>query len=116
VVLVDYMQRHETQMQTLLAETLDVVSEEVLDTYFQFEPEELDTFSEMAQWRIADDTDVDHLIETVMRFDSLLCDFYAHAAEMAPNESVAALFSSLKQREEAKRNNEVRDALSLKDL
>lgn len=115
-MLMDYMQRHEKHMQVVLTECLAETSEAVLDTYHQFEPEEIDALLDVDQWRVDPDTSLNDVLALVRRFDDIMRDFYARAAQMAQTEKVARVFQNLKSLEEEKRNTEMRDILFLQDI
>jgi hypothetical protein len=115
-MLMQYMQRHEKQMQEVLTETLAVTPDKVLDTYYQFEPSEVEVLLEVQNWQIGPDAGLDDIIDRVMRFDEILRNYYSRAADMATSEQVADVFRNLKSREEENRNSKVQDALLLKDL
>lgn len=115
-LLADYIQRYEDRMQQTLAKTLSSLPEEVLDTYFQFEPDDLSIILDMEGLDFQSDADTDDLIEKVIHFDEVLQKFYSHAAQMSHSEPVTRIFENLKDLEENKRNDEIRAALSLQDL
>ena len=115
-MLMQYMQRYEKQMQEVLTETLAVTPDKVLDTYYQFEPSEIEVLLEVQNRQTGPDTSLDDLIDMVMRFDEILRNYYSRAADMATSEQVADVFRDLRSREEENRNSKVQDALLLKDL
>lgn len=115
-MLMEYMQRHEKQMNAALSETMETASEAVLDTYYQFEPEEIEALLDVEHRAIAPDADLDEAIAMVRQFDDIMRSYYARAEQMADSEAVARIFRNLKHLEEEKRNAEVRDALFLKDI
>jgi len=115
-MLMTYMERHEQQMQEVLTETMSNVADQTLDTYYQFQPEDIAVLLDVEQWHIDPDIDIDEMIATVMRFDDILRDYYKRASQMTDNPQVLEVFENLMRLEEEKRNREARDALSLKDL
>jgi hypothetical protein len=116
VMLLDYMGRHEKNMRQSLEGFRRSASERVLDSTFQFEPDELETLEDLTGWQPKPDITVDEVVATALRFDSIMRSYYRRAAEMAASESVKELFSNLVQLEKQKQQQLVRDSLALKDL
>jgi hypothetical protein len=116
-MLLDYLSRHEQTLETALADLQQEEPEAVLDTYFQYVPEDLEevTFFEDGVLQKPDLT-VDDVIRIVVRNDEALTRLYGRLAQTAPTAPVTDMFERLKENLEQERARSVENALRLKDI
>ena len=97
--LLGYMSRHEQYLDECLAEFQQDVSRNVLDTYVQF-GSEATRFSEIAEFRIRPDMDVEDVVAAAMHFDACLIRFYREMAGYSTSRKVREVFENLMVMEE----------------
>ena len=111
-MLLGYMSRHEMHLEECLARYENEGAKGILDTWFQFTPP-------IAKWEFFEkldlnaDMSVDDVIQTAIKFDDCLVEFYLQVSEMAACEDVRALFSKLLNMEKAEERQAIRNALEL---
>ncbi|MCF7847672.1 MAG: hypothetical protein K9M45_02385 [Kiritimatiellales bacterium] len=93
-ILLDYMSRHEDYLANSLGAFEEAVSNNVLDTYFQFSFEDA-TISCFADFEIKAEMDVNDVIQAAMHFDSCLIAFYKEMAERTVSGEIREIFENL---------------------
>jgi len=114
-MLLEYMSRHELNLEQCLEEYEDVGANEVLDTWFKFapdiaEPECLDGVE------LKDDMTVHDIIMTAILFDNCLIEFFKEMAEKAVSEHLREFFDSLVQLENSEKLKMMRSALQIDQI
>ena len=97
--LLGYMSRHEQYLDECLAEFQQEVSKNVLDSYFQY-GSEATKLSEITEFTIKPDMDIEDVVAAAMHFDSCLIKFYREMAEHSTSHKVREVFENLLVMEE----------------
>lgn len=97
--LLGYMSRHEQYLDECLSEFQRDVSKNVLDAYFQY-GSDATKLSEIADFKIKDDMDIDDVVTAAMHFDACLIKFYREMAHHSTNQKVREVFENLLVMEE----------------
>jgi len=97
--LLGYMSRHEQYLDECLATFQKEVSKNVLDSFYQY-GSDATKLSEITEFQIKDDMDVDDVIAAAMHFDACLIKFYREMVIRAPTSAVKEVFENLLVMEE----------------
>lgn len=97
--LLSYMSRHEQYLDECLAAFQRDVSKSVLDSYYQYDSNATN-LSEITEFKIKPDMDVDDVVAAAMHFDACLIKFYREMAVRAPSSAVKEVFENLLVMEE----------------
>lgn len=92
--LLDYMSRHEQYLDDSMAQYKEQVSDNVLDTYFKYGSEST-KITEISEFEIKPEMDVEDVIAAAMHFDACLIDFYREMAQRSLSEKVREVFENL---------------------
>jgi rubrerythrin len=115
-LLLDYLSRHEKTLEKALADLEDEAGQHIMDTYFQYLPEEFDELRFDDRQLQESDMTVDDVIRIVIRNDEALTRFYDRLAQTAAIPSVKDMFVRLKDQLEEERTRFVENAMHLKDI
>lgn len=99
--LVEYMARHEQQLNAGLKAYEDDTAERILDTWLQFVPDE-NLEAVFADLDLRPDLSVDEVVERAMTFDRALIELYRALAETTEVPEIRDLFTSLTAMEDGK--------------
>lgn len=97
--LLGYMSRHEKYLDECLAAFQKDVSRNVLDSYYQY-GSDATRLSEITEFRIKPEMDVDDVVTAAMHFDACLIRFYSEMVSRAPTTQVREVFENLLVMEE----------------
>ena len=92
--LLDYMSRHEKYLDDCLAQYEELVSDNILDTYFKYESEST-KITAITDFEIKPEMEVDDVMAAAMHFDACLIEFYREMAQRALSENVREIFENL---------------------
>ena len=115
-LLLDYLSRHEQTLEKALADLEDEARQQILDTYFQYLPEEFDELRFDDLHLLESDMTVDDVIRIVTRNDEALTRLYDRLAQTAAIPSVKDMFVRLRDQLEEERTRLVENAMHLKDI
>lgn len=114
-LLLQYISRHERNLESALAKYQESASRAVLNTWFKNTPDNpLQTC--LGNIAITADMSTDEVIRVVLSLDRCLVDTFRRIAESAVAEEVKALFQDLVGMEEREEHKLMRDALELEDV
>jgi hypothetical protein len=94
-MLIDYIRRKENGFVDMVARNLAHAPDEILDTYFQFTPDEEHMADRFDAWQPGRDDTVAEIIDAVLQWGAVMEKFYRRAAQMAPREELRDLFVRL---------------------
>lgn len=114
-MLLDYMSRHEKDFEKALAQYDQEGAGKLLDTWMHYTPEER-ALNVPQPESLRDDMTVDEAVDTAVRLDKELVQFYSQAAKLAKTPEVRHLFEELKERQEDQERKLKVDAVSLKRM
>lgn len=97
--LLGYMSRHEQYLDECLAEFQRDVSKNVLDSYFQY-GSDATKLSEITEFKIKEDMDIEDVVAAAMHFDACLIKFYRAMADHSNSSKVREVFENLLVMEE----------------
>ena len=108
-LLLDYLSRHEANLQSCLQRCQQDLSAKLLDVWLQYVPEAL-PWAEVDALLATPDITVDQVTDLALRLDAALVEFYAELAENAESREVRELFENLRQMAVAEEVSLKRDA------
>jgi len=114
-VLLDYMSRHERYLADSLEVFEEEVSDNVLDTYFNYSSGSA-TVSCFADFEIKPEMDASDVIKAAMHFDSCLIGFYKEMAERTVSEKIREIFENLLEMEKNEQVELSKRALEFESL
>jgi 4-hydroxy-3-methylbut-2-en-1-yl diphosphate synthase IspG/GcpE len=114
-MLLDYMVRHEKNLERRIAEFRGNASERVLFGWFKYTHDE-DIFSALRQVDTDSDMEFDDVLDLAVELDAKLIELYEEMADRSPSEEVKEIFNCLLSQERREKNVLVRSALGLKDI
>lgn len=97
--LLGYMSRHEDYLDECLAAFQKDVSKNVLDSYYQYDSHAT-KLSEITEFKIKPEMEVDDVVAAAMHFDACLIKFYREMVNRAPSSAVKEVFENLLVMEE----------------
>ncbi len=97
--LLGYMSRHEQYLDECLAAFQKDVSKNVLDSYYQYDSSAT-KLSQITEFKIKPDMDVEDVVTAAMHFDACLIKFYSEMVNRAPSSAVKEVFENLLVMEE----------------
>jgi rubrerythrin len=115
-LLLDDLSRHEKTLEKALADLEDEARQHILDTYFQYLPEEFDELRFDDRHLQASDMTVDDVLRIVIRNDEASTRLYDRLAQTADIPSVKDMFGRLRDKLEEDRARLVENAMHLKDI
>jgi rubrerythrin len=110
--LLDYMKRHEEGLEAQLERYGEESAGALLDTWFARVPE----IAECACFEgpeLTRDMAIEDVVRTAFCFDDCLIEFVREMSELAPNEELRGLFSSLAELEQHEQRKVARAALEV---
>lgn len=114
-MLLDYLARHETNLEKMLASFEKDRSQKIWDEWFQFTTD--DTLPQTLKGAaVHADMDVDEIISLALQLDDYFINLYRDMAQNASSAAVKEIFENLLAFEQQEKNRTVRAALELKDL
>jgi len=114
-MILDYMSRHEKHLQESIGRYEEDAAKEILDTWFQYSPEE-DLLVRLTDIEVTHDMSVDDVVGIAMRLDDSLIELYGELEESALSENVKDLFSNLLELEKQEEHKIARTGLEAKTL
>lgn len=114
-MLLDYMSRHEQNMEESLKEYEDEASEMILNTWFQFVPDD-SILKSVQDIQLQPDMSVEDVISLALRLDDILIDLYKRMVEEAEIPEVQEVFQNLLEMENQEKHLSVRNSLSVDDI
>lgn len=114
-MLLDYLARHETSLEKMLASFEKDRSQQIWDEWFQFATD--DTLPQTLKGAaVHANMDVDEIISLALQLDDYFINLYRDMAQNASSAAVKEIFENLLAFEQQEKNRTVRAALELKDL
>ena len=114
-MLLDYMGRHERNLEEALIRYEQQASEQILDTWFQYtHDEETLHICEASEFR--PDMTVKEVVAAGLKLDDCLIRLYREMAEYANSEQVRDVFRNLLEMEEREKHKLSRNALQTLDV
>ena len=101
-LLVDYMARHEKQLQEITSRISAEQEKKITEEWFKCESE-FATRNCFDILRIEKDSGVDDVIDAGLQLNQCLINLFHHMAEIAPTQEIKTLFSSLETGEIAEK-------------
>ncbi len=101
-LLVDYMARHEKQMQDITSQISAEQEKRISEEWFKCEPE-FATGNCFDRIKIDKDSSVDDVIDAGLQLNQCLINLFHHVAEVAPTKEIETLFRSLETGEIAEK-------------
>lgn len=98
-LLLDYLSRHETNLNRCLGQFADHTSSAVLDTWVQYVPD-AEPFPHLETLRVAADMSTDDVVALALRLDDALIQFYEQLRDEAGSAEVREVFESMLRLEE----------------
>jgi len=98
-MLLDHLSRHERRLREVLSRYEQHAAREMLDTWFQYVPEE-ETLQRFAAVDWTDDMSIDQIIENALRLDQYLLDLFRESANRALGDDIRDVLGSLLTLEE----------------
>lgn len=114
-LLLEYMAQHEEHLRESLAEYEGGASEKILNTWFKYVPSST-ILKDCSETQLNPDMSVEEIIDTALRFDDCLVDFYKTMAENSGIEEIEKIFLNLSNMERHEKMNFVRDAQQVNDM
>ena len=114
-MLLSYMSRHEKDFEQALAQYDQEGARKLLDTWMHYTPEDR-TLQVPRPKTLRNDMTVDEAVDTAVRLEEELAQFYAQTAQLATTSEVRRLFKELKERWEDQERKLKVDAISLKRM
>ena len=114
-MLLEYLSRHEKHREETLAKYEKEASNKVMDTWFQYVPENIssDCFKKIVN---KSNISVDDVVSNVLHLNNCLIELYRGIIEETAVEEVKDVFKSLLNRIEQEERDLVRDASRLNDI
>ena len=114
-MLLEYMGRHERNLEEALARYQREASEQILDTWFQYtHDDEILRLCEDSDFR--PDMTVTEIVAAGLKLDDCLIQLYREMAECADSEQVREVFTNLLEMEEHEKHTLSKNALRSLDL
>lgn len=115
-MLVGYIRDNERRFVNLVSRYLATAPGDLLDTYFQFAPEEVQQAQSLEDWRPASGADPDAVLAAALDADAFIEKYYRRAAELASREAVRDMFRRLADGIAEKRKAQAQNANWLADI
>jgi hypothetical protein len=94
-MFLDYIRRKENGFFDMVSRYLAHAPDEILDTYFQFTPDEEHTADRFDAWQPGRGDTVAEIIDAVLQWDAVMEKYYRRAAQTASREELRDLFVRL---------------------
>ncbi len=114
-MLLDYMSRHESNLEKSMARFQEQTSKEVLDTWFSYTHDE-DTLALCRNTELEPGMTVDEVVRAALRLDDCLTKLYREVAECTDCNEVREIFKNLLALEEKEKSKLARNAQLLLDV
>ncbi len=114
-LLLEYMSAHEVQLEENLEAFEEVANKQVLDSWFQYPPEQIHQVTVDGIKNI-DDLTIDDIINLALKFDDMLLNFYQESADKAELRSAKDVFNNLVAEQQQARRTFVRQILRTEDM
>ncbi|MGD8701607.1 MAG: hypothetical protein PVG51_15030 [Desulfosarcina sp.] len=115
-MLLDYIRRKENGFVDMVSRYLAHAPDEILDTYFQFTPEEAHMADRFEIWQPERSDTVAEIIDAVLQWDAVMEKYYRRAAQMASREALRDMFLRLADGVIDKQKAQAQNASWLRDL
>jgi hypothetical protein len=115
-MLMDAIEQKEKHLKATVGRYLKDAGEHILDTYYQFAPDQIKDLDILEAWHPEEDASVDEVLAMVLKLDALMHAYYRRAAEMASEEPVREMFENLAEAVAEKKRDEVQNSLRIKDI
>jgi hypothetical protein len=115
-MLLDYIRRKEEGFVDMVSRYLAHAPDEMLDTYFQFTPDELRMADRFDAWQPGRDDTVAEVIDAVLQWDTVMETYYRRAAQMASREELRDMFVRLAAGVVEKQKAQAGNASWLRDI
>ena len=114
-MILNYLQRHEQNLETCLQAYEKDASEAVLNTWFKFSPG-LDLPDSKDLDAVSSNLSVDDVVALAIRYDECLIRLYRQAEKDAVSDEVRDIFRKLLTMAEAEEHQLARDTVEMQDL
>ena len=115
-MFIAYIRRKEKQFISMVSRYIRQAPDDILETYFQFAPRELQDIDALSTWRPAHGEKLETILAEALKIDSQMQSFYRRAAELAASESVRDMFTNLADAVEDKKKSQVQNAEWVTDI
>jgi len=114
-ILLDYMSRHEKNLENYMAEYEDDAPRNVLDSWFKYTP--ASTYEQCFKDSELDhDMSIDDVIEVGMRLDDCLINAFKRIVDSSESNTIKEIFKCLLNSAERDKKNFVKEALELSEM
>ena len=114
-MLLDYLSRHEANLEANLADFEAEASNKILDTWFKFVPSET-RLREIQQLQLEPEMSIPDIVNVALSLDDCLVSLYRDVAEVSVSLEVKEVFNNLLEQEEQEKHRLARNALMVEDL
>ncbi len=116
-MLLGYLSRHEKHLDESLSQYEEAVSEQILNTWFQFlPPKETMSLCEGLPLEVNTELTVDGIVDLALKYDDCLIHLYEAMINSTESEQVRAVFNNLLEMEKREEVELVKNAFRLKGL
>jgi len=114
-MLLEYLERHETQLEDMLKKFESDKSQKIWDEWYQYVPEQKlsDLLEDVS---VGADMGVDEVVLLALKLDDYFIELYKDMVQNAASSDVKAVFENLVQLEEKEKIRTVRTALEMNDF
>ncbi len=114
-MLLEYLERHETQLEDMLKKFENDKSQKIWDEWYQYAPE--DKLQDLLEdVKVSPDMGVDDVVLMALKLDDYFIGLYKDMVQNAASADVKAVFESLVKLEEKEKIRTVRTALEMNDM
>ena len=114
-MLLDYLKRHEGNLERSLNQFETDKSQKVLDSWLQYSPDQ-DVSDVLAQVTISDHMTTDQVVSMALKLDDYFIDLYQEMIDHTSSSSVKAVFQNLLDMEQQEKISMAKTALQLNDM
>jgi hypothetical protein len=114
-MLLDYLQRHERNLETALARFEKNSHNAILEAWLEYSPG-LDVDQVVESIKLPEKPSSDDIFTAALKFDDTLIELYREVAAKAVDKKTREVFQNLLKLEESEKNQILRAALSLRDM
>ena len=114
-MLLDYLQRHESHLETSLCEFENDKSQKVLDSWFQYAPDH-NIDDVLAKMEMHDHMSTDQVVGMALKLDDYFIDLYQDMVDNTGSSAVKAVFQNLLDMEQQEKIRTAKTALQMYDM
>ncbi len=114
-MLLEYLKRHEDNLEKTLCKFESDKSQKVLDSWFQYAPDQ-DLSQIMDGLDVNENMDTDDVVEMALKLDDYFIDLYQDMVNNSSSSAVKAVFQNLLDMEEHEKIQIAKTALQINDM